>query len=416
LKGVSLIKVLVMIPSLDVGGAETDLIRYLPRLDSAKFKIVVWDYRFSGPLARLLLESGIEVMGPDLVAIGPDGGYPAPTKSMIGDPDFTSPYLYRVMQVAGRTMGQAISAARFIRDRDFDVIHAVLPHAYLLAALANVMAGRRPLVVSRLSQNRYHDEHPLFSFVERHLLHRAPDAVVGNARIILDELRLEGLADRKLSLVHNGIDAAAFSAEMIDRRSARAMLNVPQNALVLTSVANLNVYKGHDDLIEGLARVRSRLGADWVLLIAGGDRRGNMARLEGLTLDRGLKEHVRFLGLRLDIPKVLSAADIHVSASHEEGFPNNILEAMCARLPVVATAVGGVPEQIVDGESGLLVSPRDPAGLGEAIVALAHAPEERARLGGNGRRRVEAEFPVDRCANAFGQIYTDLARQRRTIG
>ena len=71
----------------------------------------------------------------------------------------------------------------------------------------------------------------------------------------------------------------------------------------------------------------------------------------------GLSPHVRFLGQRSDIPAILSAADIHVSASHHEGFPNNILEAMCAGLPVVATNVGGVPEQVVDGVTGMLVAP-----------------------------------------------------------
>ena len=125
-----------------------------------------------------------------------------------------------------------------------------------------------------------------------------------------------------------------------------------------------------------------------------------------------MADNVRFLGQRLDVPMILSAADIHVSASHTEGLPNNILEAMCARLPVIATDVGGVCELVLNGTTGILVPPRNTQALSEAIVALASDPERRKALGSSGRQRVEAEFTIERCVGHFEEIYDNLARLR----
>jgi glycosyltransferase involved in cell wall biosynthesis len=119
----------------------------------------------------------------------------------------------------------------------------------------------------------------------------------------------------------------------------------------------------------------------------------------------GLSQHVRLLELRRDIPVVLSAADIHVSASWHENFPNNNLEAMCAGLPLVATAIGGVPEQIADGLTGILVPARNPNALSEALLALAHDDERWKVMGRAGRERVKREFPITRSVNGLEQVY-----------
>jgi glycosyltransferase involved in cell wall biosynthesis len=211
-------------------------------------------------------------------------------------------------------------------------------------------------------------------------------------------------------LVHNGIDATAFANRMIDRRQARERLDVSQSALVLSVVGNLLPYKGHADLLQALDLLRGRLPPDWVLLIVGLDVDGRLAELDRLSARLQLSRHVRFLGQRQDIPVILSAADVHVSASHTEGFPNNILEAMSAALPVVATAVGGAPEQIVDGVTGLLVPARSPADLAEALGALAADPERRQSMGRAARERVKLHFPIERSVAALERLYDELAR------
>jgi glycosyltransferase involved in cell wall biosynthesis len=136
-----------------------------------------------------------------------------------------------------------------------------------------------------------------------------------------------------------------------------------------------------------------------------------MDRMHRLSEDLGLAAYARFLGERHDIPVILRAADIHVSASHTEGLPNNILEAMCIGLPVIATAVGGVPEMVVDGVSGLLVPPRDSAAMARALDLLTADPVRRAAMGRQGRN-IALSFSIERSANALAQVYARCAARQ----
>jgi glycosyltransferase involved in cell wall biosynthesis len=412
--GARRIKVLVLIPTLGLGGAEMDLVRTLPRLDRTRFEIVVCAFLSCGILMSQLIDAGIEVVGPE-VGSAPGSAWLISTlrwlalawQALLG---ILPRWLARILSTGCNYLGLARSIGRKIRHDRFDVVHAILPSSYLMGVLANPLMRRRPLVMSRLSLNWYQQKFPVFGRIERHVLHRMVDRAIGNSQAILQDLRTEGLAERKLLLVHNGIDATAFANRMIDRRQARERLDVSQSALVLSVVGNLLPYKGHADLLQALDLLRDRLPPDWVLLIVGLDVDGRLAELDRLSARLQLSRHVRFLGQRQDIPVILSAADVHVSASHTEGFPNNILEAMSAALPVVATAVGGAPEQIVDGVTGLLVPARSPADLAEALGALAADPERRQSMGRAARERVKLHFPIERSVAALERLYDELAR------
>jgi glycosyltransferase involved in cell wall biosynthesis len=248
----------------------------------------------------------------------------------------------------------------------------------------------------------------LLGAIERTWLHRKVDIAIANSQPVLNELRAEGVPEQKLMLIHNGIDAVKFADEMLDINQARDRLAVPQGALVFSSVANLHGYKGHADLLQALYQVKDKLPPNWLLLGAGRDVNDNLIKLRQMADELGLSQHVRLLGQRRDIPVVLSTADIHVSASWHESFPNNILEAMCAGLPVVATATGGVPEQVADGLTGILVPARNPKALSEAVLALAHDRERRQAMGRAGRERVEREFPIARSVSGLEQVYGRL--------
>lgn len=128
---------------------------------------------------------------------------------------------------------------------------------------------------------------------------------------------------------------------------------------------------------------------------------------------KGLEKNVRFLGPRSDVPLILSAADVHVTASHSEGLPNNVIEAMFARLPVIGTAVGGIPELVEDGKTGLLVASKDSEGLAQAIVELAIAPTKRIAMGELGRAVAERRFDVERTVIELSAIYEDLVLSHR---
>jgi glycosyltransferase involved in cell wall biosynthesis len=487
--------VLVIIPTLRVGGAEMDLLRNLPRLDASKFKIVVFTFLARGTLAPMLANAGIEIVGPfapfrldwfrnltrpllewsrrlalsashsmsllrDFIAtIAPEPIRRAwrrlrrwlrlrdllPRKrrlrEMLRSIRNAAKRLWlkariEFKQLSSRFIGLCKTLARilprpllrlaretlalysyfligigllpFIRVRGIDLIHTVLPNSYLVGSIANFWINNRPLIMSRVGLNSYQRTLRIVGFIERRLCHRKISAAVGNCAAILGELRAEGIQDSALRLIRNGIDVAEFSWQMVERGGAREAFGLPKAAIVISIVANLHGYKGHVDLLHALYSVRHNM-PEWIVLVAGRDMDGNRERLEDLSDELAIRRHVRFLGERTDIPAILSAADIHVSCSHTEGLPNNILEAMCARLPVVATAVGGVGELVMDRKTGLLVPPHDPIQLGQAILALARAEDLRLRMGELGRARVVAHFAIDHSVGALAKLYAEIA-------
>jgi glycosyltransferase involved in cell wall biosynthesis len=400
------IKILYLIPTLDVGGAEVDLVRIAPRLDRASFEPIIWPFVHHGPLAARLHDAGIPVL-PSLAGATslPGQGNPATRRGNSGS------WLRgaRLPLAAWRVGWLAAAIARGIRAANPDLVHAILPNAYLFAAVSSLI-GRRPLVMSRVSQNWYQEQLPLVGLFERWIAHRVVRIAIGNSVTLVDELSAEGVAEAKLRLVHNGIDVEEFCAQQIDPAAARERLGVAGSPLVLSVVANLHPYKGHADLLHALAMIRDALPSHWRLLIAGRDVAGQRDLLGRLADELGLASHIRFLGERSDVPVVLSAADIHVSASHTEGFPNNILEAMCSGLPVISTAVGGVPEQIEDRRTGILTRPGDLAGLAKAIEMLGHNIAARRRLGEAAREAVRSRFALARTIAGLETIYHGLGR------
>jgi glycosyltransferase involved in cell wall biosynthesis len=192
---------------------------------------------------------------------------------------------------------------------------------------------------------------------------------------------------------------------MGERQRAREQLGIGRDALVFSSVGNLFSYKGHADLLAALDLANADLPTGWRLLVVGRDNNGYLAEREEIRDRYGLTDNIRFLGQRSDVPVILCAADIHLTASHTEGFPNNILEAMCAGRPVIATAVGGIPELVVDGETGVLVPSKDPAAMARAMVGLAADPARIEAMGTSGHARVCQSFSVERSVAAFETIY-----------
>jgi glycosyltransferase involved in cell wall biosynthesis len=130
--------------------------------------------------------------------------------------------------------------------------------------------------------------------------------------------------------------------------------------------------------------------------------------LEAKALSLGLADVVTFAGIRSDVPQILAALDVFVLPSLWEGMPNAILEAMAAGLPVVATAVGGTPEVVADGKTGLLVPSHNPAAMAEAMERLLRSPDLRHRMGQAGREQVLQHFTVERMVAQTQKLYQQL--------
>ncbi len=162
-------------------------------------------------------------------------------------------------------------------------------------------------------------------------------------------------------------------------------------------------------LLDAVARVQERTPAIRLLLVGDGDLRGD---LEAQARSLGLSETVTFAGHRTDVPKALAVFDVFVLPSLWEGMPNVVLEAMAAGLPVVATAVGGTPEVVVDGVTGFLVPPRDPDALAEAITRLLRDPDLRRKMGQAGQKRIEQHFSIEETVRQTEALYEALLREK----
>ena len=229
------------------------------------------------------------------------------------------------------------------------------------------IAARVPIkVMSRRSSANYQKGRPITAGIER-ILHKKMDMVIGNSGAVVRELREECVPEAKLHLIYNGIDV---SADRPDRRTARRALGLGADESVGVMVANLIHYKGYCDLIHGLINVAKQLPLEWHILIAGRDE-GIRHQLHSLAIGGGIRSHIKFLGECPDTTPLLAAADFGLLTSHEEGFSNAVLEGMAAGLPMIVTDVGGNPEQVIDGITGLVVPSRNPEAIGEAIVLRA---------------------------------------------
>ena len=379
---------LFVIGSLDVGGAETHLVRVLPGLAASGLKPAVFTISRKGRLAPRLEARGIPVIEPPFAAA--TGRLPRP-----------------IRRVVGLATGSLALLLAFFRLRP-RVTHFFLPRAYVLGGLLSLVAPAGARAMSRRSLNDYRRRHPVAARVER-WLHPRMDAILANSRAVLAQLREEGAPGNRLGLIYNGVDRRAFRSTE-PRRALRARLGLDETALVMAKVANLIAYKGHADLLRALADVGGELPVGWSMLLAGAGP--EEAALRRLASDLGLDAHVRFLGSRDDVADILAAADIGVLCSHEEGFSNGVLEKMAAGLPLVVTGVGGNPEAVVDGETGLVVPARDRAALGAAILALAADGAGRRAMGEAGRRRVERRFSLDACVARHRALYEGLMEGR----
>jgi glycosyltransferase involved in cell wall biosynthesis len=376
-------KILYVIGNLDIGGAERHLVKILPKLAQDHFQIQVYTLTHRGKQASLLEASGISVC---------------------------EPYAATLLRTWPKRLRQAVllpltllSLCTLVLRQDPDILHFFLPVPYVLGGFCSLLTGRRIRVMSRRSLNRYHSQQPWLARLEK-WMHPRMDAILGNSQAIVDELAGEGVAGERLGLIYNGVAPPPHPSL---RAQTRAQLGLAAEDWLLVCVANLTPYKGHADLLQALAAIQSRLPQGWRLGLAGRDS-GYGAALRGLAESLGIAGHILWLGERGDVPALYQACDVGILCSHEEGFPNSLLEGMAAGAPMIATAVGGNGEAVLDGVSGLLAPPQDSAKLGQAILTLANDAALRAKLGAAGRERAERLFSLEACAQSYARLYRAL--------
>jgi glycosyltransferase involved in cell wall biosynthesis len=369
------IGVLHVVDCLNVGGTERQLFELLRRLDRRRFTPHVACFKAGGELHPHLCELGL----PPTVF---------PLRGSLAQPN---------------TAYQIGRMALLCKRADIRVIHAHDFYSNVIAVAAASVAGIRCIVSRR-------DLAHWLGGTQRRALRlacRVADAVVANAGAVAEQTERElGVDAGKIHVIPNGIDVAHFDLKAF--RTPEPPLppgDVSRTRICMVGSMHLP-DKGHGDLLQAAALLRDRgFAPEWVLVSDGSLR----ARLEEQARALGLGDQVQFLGRRDDVPSILVRCDLVVHPSWAEGFPNAVLEAMCAARPVVATRVGGIPEVMRDGVHGFLVAPHQPAELADAIQRVLENPLAGHVMGLRGRNHVESEFSLDKMCATTERLYEALA-------
>jgi glycosyltransferase involved in cell wall biosynthesis len=219
------------------------------------------------------------------------------------------------------------------------------------------------------------------------------------------KLEAGGVAPARIRVIRSGVEVPDGLPGAAGRQAARRRFGAGSER-VIAVVAALETRKGHDVLLHALARAGARGLAFTALFCGEGSRRAALVE-EAERL--GLSARVRFLGEQPQVADVLAAADLFVLPSRKEGLGVAILEAMAMGLAVVASAVGGIPESVEDGRTGLLVPPEDVDALAAALTRLARERDLARQMGERGRERVRAHFSMSAMADGYERLYGEVA-------
>lgn len=295
---------------------------------------------------------------------------------------------------------------RLIRDRDIRLLHAHDLSSLTYALAAGRLCGARVVMTEH---SRHYIEEARKRRLEKWTLAMLVDRWVEvSPELRAASVRKDRVPRSKIEVIENGVDVRRFR----DAQPAplRRDPGIPEAAPLVLSVGRLESIKGHRHLIRALA-APSLKGTDIVAVLAGDG--ADRAELERLAATLGLADRVRFLGARTDVPELMAACDVFVMPSDSEGLPFALLEAMAAGLPVVGTAVGKIPSLLENGRYGLVVPPRNPEALAEAIAqTLRHFPDSRER-GVRAQAFVASRYGRDRMLRRYGRLYRNLLGRGR---
>lgn len=296
--------------------------------------------------------------------------------------------------------GVGLKIAALAKRRGANVIHCHQYSPFVYGAIAGL---RQPgLRVVFTEHGRLSDAPPTTRrrWVNR-VLGRRPDRIVAVSAELRDHMTAEGFLNSAVEVIHNGIDPGS-PPTLTARAAARERLGIPEGALLVGTVARLDLVKRLDVLIAAFAGVHARVPGSRLVIVGDGPER---ARLEALAEATGVAPAVSFAGMRDDAREVLVGFDVYVNSSASEGVSLTILEAMAASRPVVATRVGGTPEVMADGRTGVLVPANAPDEIADAVIGLWRDAARRRALGEEAREAVVSRFSLDRMARDYHAAY-----------
>jgi len=300
--------------------------------------------------------------------------------------------------------------AALLTDLRPEVLHNHMYRAELVGTRAAIALGEvghlRPYVVSTVHSSRIRSEE------DRRVLHSLTprmDQLIAVSRSIVEKLHHEGRDSAPIALIHNGVDLERYDHQG-PCCTLRDDYGLPPEGPIVGVVARLEAEKGHPTLLEAWPTVLAAFPDASLLVVGEGSRR---EALETMAAELGIADRVVFTGRRDDVPAVTAALDVAVLPSYREALGLTILEAMALSRPVIASNVGGIPEMIEDGITGLLVPPHDPDALASAIIRLLRDHPLADMLGRAGHDLVHERFCIELMVDAVQRIYDEGARSVR---
>ena len=375
-----MIRLAFCIQGFEIGGTELNAVRWAERLSPEQFRLTVVHLRPDGPLRPRYERAGASLVH-------------APVRSLL-----------RVGAIR-----QGIVLARLLARERIRVFHAHDIGANVFGVPWARVAGV-PVVVA--SCRWWHlNRRPIERLANR-WAYRVADRVLVNSPSVAARLSgREGVSPAKVVCIPNSVPEAAFRAlPATERASWRTRLHVPADALVIGIVARLDPDKDHATLLNAFARVAARVPRVYLVCVGDGPQRAALAALaQGLGLDG----RVQFAGTLTPPFNLHHLFDVSVLCSVTEAFPNSVLEAMAAGRPLVATRVGGVPDAVRDGETGVLVPAGDPEALAAALRTMIEAPARALALGAAAQAHVRAEYHEPRVLERLSAWYESLVPRAR---
>ena len=357
------LRVLFLLTSMPVGGAETLLVNLVRRLDRRRFAPEIACLKEPGPLGEMLAAE-------------------MPVHSDLLACKYDLRILPRLMKLMRRPQADAVVTVG-AGDKMF--------WGRIAAHLAGV-----PVVASALHSTGWPDGVGRLN----RLLTSWTDAFIGVADAHAEHLvQNERFPAEKVNTIYNGVDCDGFAPQ--DASAIRRELGIAADAPVVGILAALRPEKNHELFLAGAKEIRAAIPAAQFIVVGDGPKR---PELEQLADDLRIADAVHFVGSRSDVPALLAACDVVALTSHNEASPVSILEALACGVPVVASNVGSVCETVVDGETGRLFPAGDLAAFVAATVGLLNSPADRERMVAEGRRRVEARWSLDAMVRGYEQL------------
>ncbi len=371
------IRLLKFVTVFAVGGTERQVVTLAEGLDRSRFDVHLACFRRSGALLKQ-----VTVAPPRVVE-------------------------YHIRKLYDRqSLRERLRFAAYVRRSRIQVVHTYSFYANVFAIPAAVL-GRVPVVVASIR-----DTGAYLTRMQRRVQRmtcRLADRVVANAEAVKRWLVDEGYDDRKITVIRNGIDPAAFGKKMTAGKLHQEF-GLPAGAPLVAALSRVSPIKGLEYFLDAATTVAAKAPDARFLIVGEAEPHDAQYRrkLERYAERLGLGRRVVFTGLRLDVPQVLDEVAVSVLPSLSEGLSNVLLESMASRVPVVATRVGGNSEAVDEGVTGFLVPPRDAAGLARAISRVLDDRDLAARLGQAGRARVVERFSIQDMVGQTEQLYFTL--------